>query len=221
MTQIVPPTAPVPDLPPQGWIRLVWSGEVDTYSVQPLLRTLRRAWEQEPVLLEVDLGGVTFLDCGGLRPLIQTHERLMDRMRLFDPSPAVTRLLGVLGLVDMFIIVGPIHAPSPAQQRSRSSDPGTPGPRTGAPLSAAAGLHLLQFERATIEQAKGLLMAVNGCDAPSAWEILRGHAKAYDVPVPVMAKRLVDHAPSAPPPASETAAEDVIAELARSAPPEG
>jgi len=221
VTQTLRRSFPSPDHPPQSWIRIVWSGEVDAHSVQPLLETLRRACEREPLVLEVDLGGVTFLDCAGLRPLEEAHERLLDRMRLFDPSPAVTRLLGVLGLMDMFIIVGPVHTTSPPEQLSSQSGPDARGQRTGAPLAAESGLRVSPDERATIEQAKGLLMAVNGCDAPSAWEILRGQAKTHDVGIRVMARMLVDHAPSGLNPASDTVAEDVLAELARSGPPAG
>lgn len=168
MTQSLRLTPPNPDLAPQSWIRLVWSGEVDAYSVQPLLAVLRTACEREPVMLEVDLGGVTFLDCAGLRPLVEAHARLLDRMRLFDPSPAVIRLLDVLGLLSMFIIVGPVHTTSRSEQPSRQPGPATRAQRTGAPPPAPSALHLSHDERVMIEQAKGLLMAVNGCDATSA-----------------------------------------------------
>lgn len=221
MTQILGTSPPSPDLPPQSWVRLVWSGEVDAYSVQPLLDVLRRAWEQEPVVLEVDLGGVTFLDSAGLGPLVEAHARMGDRMRLFDPSSAVTRLLDALGLLDSFVIVGPVHTTSLSEQRSWQVDPATGEQRTSVPPASASGLHLSLDERATIEQAKGLLMAVNGCDASSAWEMLRGHAEAHDVRIRVMARMLVDQAPSGLTPTSETIAQDVIAELARSGPPAG
>jgi len=205
---------------PDQWIRVVLSGDVDISSAQSLAATLTEAWEQEPLMLEVDLAGVTFLDGAGLGPLVAAHTRLPGRMRLFDPSPAVTRVLHLLGLGDMFVVVGPISATPASQERSRRA-----GPDGGAAMEAESadeqGLGLSPDDRVTIEQAKGLLMAVNECDAPSAWELLRGHARARDVRIRVMARMLVDHAPGGLPPASESVVDDVIAELARAGPPEG
>ncbi len=181
------------DPPGDRRIRLVWSGDIDAFTAPAFASSLRQAWEQDPLALEVDLSGVTFLDCAGLRPLVEAHARLLDRMWLVCPSPAVTRLLDILRLGDMFLVV----------------DADAAGPA----LVPSVG------DRTTIEQAKGLLMAVHGCDASEAWELLRGHATAYRVRIHVMAGLLVDHAPNGLPPTSVTVLEDVIAELARAGPP--
>jgi anti-anti-sigma factor len=183
-----------------AWIRLVWAGDIDAFSVRPLASSLRESLALDPQILEVDLAGVTFLDSSGLRPLVEAHTRLTHRVRLYDPAPAVTRLLRLLGLEDLFLVVGPI-------------------PAAAAPAPGELGLPLSTEDRVTIEQAKGLLMAVDGCDASAASEILRTHAKAHDVRIQVMARRLVAHAPGAAPQTSETVVEDVMAELARAGPP--
>ena len=180
----------------QPWSRLVWTGDLDATSAPPLAADLRRAWELDPLVLEVDLAGVTSMDTAGLRPLVEAHARLLDRLRLFDPPQAVTRVLALHGLEDMFLVVGPLPA-VPATEPLPLSDAG----------------------RVRIEQAKGLLMAVHGCDAPSAWTILRSHARAHAVRVDVMAGLLVDHAPGAMPPSSETVLDDVLAERARAGSP--
>lgn len=207
------------DPPPQGWIRLVWSGDVDAFSVAPLAADLRDAWASDPLVLEVDLAGVTFLDCAGLRPLVEAHARLLDRMRLFAPSSAVTRLLGVLGLDTMFLVVGPIDA-DVVPLRSRTTWAGSPvsGQDADAAEATAARLSSASRYRVTVEQATGLLMATHGCDAATAWRILREHADAHEVPVDVMAGMLVDRAPLVEPPTSRTVVEDVMAERARAGP---
>ena len=178
------------------WIRLVWAGDVDALSVRPLASSLREASALDPLVLEVDLSGVTSIDSSGVRPLVDAHARLLHRLRLFDPSPAVSRLLQVLGLHEMFVVVGPITAGSRAER---------------PPLSSS--------DWVTIEQAQGLLMAVHGCDASSAWRILCRHAETHDLPVHDMAGLLVAHAPGALPPTSEMVVDDVMAERARAGSP--
>lgn len=207
--------------PPQPWIRLVWSGDIDAFSVRPLASGLRDARELDPLILEVDLAGVTFMDSFGVRPLVETHARLPHRMRLFDPSPAVTRLLRILDLEDMFLVVGPIPARSAAKALTWQAVPDVGGQGADVLAAAESGLALSVSDRVTIEQAKGLLMAVHGCDASSAWELLRGHAKAHDVRIRVMAGMLVDNAPKAAHHTPETVMEDVMAERARAGPPAG
>lgn len=60
-----------------------------------------------------------------------------------------------------------------------------------APLGAGPGsspLPLLLGDRAVIEQAKGLLMAHDDCDASTAWALLCGHATANRLRIREMAQ---------------------------------
>ncbi len=127
----------------QTWIRLVWSGDIDAYSAPPLGAGLRQAWDLDPLVLEVDLTAVTFMDTAGLRPLVEAHARLLHRLRLFDPPHVVQRVLQLHGLEDMFQVVGP-RPVGPVSQ--------PPAPRSSD-------------ERVRAGRARGLLLAAHGCDA--------------------------------------------------------
>jgi anti-anti-sigma factor len=67
-----------------------------------LLRLLR---DQRPDLLDIDLSGVTFLDCTGLGALIAVRNAAIEaggQMRLSHPQPIVRRVLEVTGVLGMF-----------------------------------------------------------------------------------------------------------------------
>ena len=217
------------DTPPpavQRWTRVAWVGEIDGYSVEPLAWTVRDVCDHEVSLLEVDLSGVTFMDCAGLSPLVVAHARLLDRIRLFAPSPPVTRLLDALDLDRLFVVVGPLGAaPGPHAGPAEPSGPTADVDRGANDLVRAIPRSLT--DRATIEQAKGLLMGVHGCDAAAAWHLLRSTARTQGVRIRVMAKMLVDDATSGPYadpghperiPGPADDADDVRAEFARSGP---
>lgn len=73
------------------------SGDLDAASA-PYLRAALRQVCREGAWVDVDLSGITFLDCAGLRPLTEAHQLLDDRFAVIFPSPAVTRLYGLLRL---------------------------------------------------------------------------------------------------------------------------
>ena len=88
------PTASTPDD-----VLLVVSGEVDLATVPELRRRLGGAKTRTPELT-VDLSAVTFIDCAGLRPLLEARRRQRadgGRLVLRSPSWAVVRLLQFLG----------------------------------------------------------------------------------------------------------------------------
>ena len=220
------------DPPLRPWIRLLWSGDVDAYTVRPLAAELRDSWAVDPLVLEVDLAGVTFMDTAGIRPLVEAHAHLLHRMRLFDPAPAVTRLLELLGLYDMFIVVRPVPAGPSAQAEPHPAPdlvlpPGAAVVRGKRPLTPSVdgdGLPWAHVDHVVVEQAKGLLMATHGCDEVSAWDILCIQAETHGIPTHAMARLLVAHAPSAVPGPSHAGVErvdaaDVMAERARAGPP--
>jgi anti-anti-sigma factor len=80
------------------------TGDID-YAVSPKLRReLDRRSAQPPDQIVVDLSGVTFMDCSGLRPLLEVQERIGDRLRLENLPRQVSRLLQLTGLCTTFSI---------------------------------------------------------------------------------------------------------------------
>lgn len=85
---------------------VVWaSGDVDTNvagTLQDMMLSVMR--RQGPSLL-LDLSGVSFMDCAGLRALLLTQRRAGMRGRsvsLIAESPAVRRIIDLLGVRDLF-----------------------------------------------------------------------------------------------------------------------
>lgn len=197
MTTTSPPNLlPLPVASVHAWTRLAWVGDLDATAAESLTAALTPVWGAAGTMLEVDLAGVTSVDRDGLRPLVEAHGRLLDRMRLFAPSRPVTELLETLGLSQMFTVVGPWPCP-PAPDarafmdacRSVGEDPdgwGRDEPALPTPRSIS--------DRAIIEQAKGLIMGADGCTASAAWEVLRESARSHQVPIRVMARGLLAEA---------------------------
>ena len=101
---------------------LVVSGEVDLATVPELRRRLGGATTRAPELT-VDLSAVTFIDCAGLRPLLEARKRQRvdgGRLVLRSPSWAVVRLLRFTGLLAAFTVVDALsRAPGPVPARRR------------------------------------------------------------------------------------------------------
>jgi len=79
-------------------------GEQDLASAPELARALAEAAAHPGSQVRVDLQAVTFMDCAGIRPLLQAQETLGDRLCLWNPSPAVTRLLQLADLFGTFAV---------------------------------------------------------------------------------------------------------------------
>jgi anti-anti-sigma factor len=99
---------PAPDT-----VRVAAIGEVDMATAHvlrdALLRELR---EQAPAVLDVDLAGVTFLDCSGINALVAVRNVAVQaerHVRVTDPQPIVRWLLDLTGLLDA--LTGPIDRP--------------------------------------------------------------------------------------------------------------
>lgn len=81
------------------------SGEVDVCTEAPLQQALLRIIRERGARLMVDVSGVSFMDCAGLRALLMT--RRLAAMRggsvcLIAESPAVHRIIDLLGVRDVF-----------------------------------------------------------------------------------------------------------------------
>ena len=74
-------------------------GELDLASAPELERVLE-ALITGPLAVVVDLSGLTFVDCAGLRPIQRVVRQggSLARFRLSGPSPFVQRVLDLCGL---------------------------------------------------------------------------------------------------------------------------
>lgn len=82
------------------------SGEVDIASVDDFLSVGRRCLEDASAL-DIDLGGVTFIDSSGLGALVRLHREAGEagtRLTLVNVPGSVHRLFEITGLVDLFAL---------------------------------------------------------------------------------------------------------------------
>jgi anti-anti-sigma factor len=101
--------------PSAATARVAVVGEVDL-ATTPMLRErlLRVLLDQRPELLDVDLAGVTLLDCIGLGVLVAVRNaaiRAGGQMRVSHPQPIVRQVLEVTRLLGMF--TAPTNVPAP------------------------------------------------------------------------------------------------------------
>jgi anti-anti-sigma factor len=108
-----------------GWpspatARVTVVGEVDLATAHLLRdRLLNVLHEQAPAVLDVDLVGVTFLDCTGISALVAARNAAVHtggQMRVSHPQPIVRRVLDVTGLLG--VLTAPIDQPQPLPTRS-------------------------------------------------------------------------------------------------------
>lgn len=112
---------------------LTVSGELDIATADTLQSRTRRTLA-EGYDVVIDLAGVTFFDCSGLRALIVARHvaaQFGARLRLRAPSPAVERILQVTGVRDSFDVEpAPVADVHPlASPRSPLPPAPVPGPR--------------------------------------------------------------------------------------------
>ena len=102
---------------------VVVRGEQDLATASALTEALRRAGAHPGTQIRVELHAVTFMDCAGMRPLVEARESLGDRVCLWNPSPAVTRLLRLTGVLDTFkVILDPMEVAEYCGPLARSPD---------------------------------------------------------------------------------------------------
>lgn len=167
-------------------------GELDTFAADELRAHLRRLPDEAQGMLVVDLSAVTFLSCAALRILAEAQARLGSRLVLGGRSRSVTRLLDITGLTPFFAVL-PANGSGP-HERDGAAD--------GGPLRLSeAGSRTWTFSRTDVHRARGLLMAVHGCDADQAWNMLARAAARHDVPVGELVELLIrpDRGDGSPP----------------------
>jgi anti-sigma B factor antagonist len=77
-------------------------GELDSVTSEALTSAAQDAVDHGATELVLDLSGVEFMDSSGISALIST--RTIASITLRHPSPAVTRLVDITGLSDVFAI---------------------------------------------------------------------------------------------------------------------
>jgi anti-sigma B factor antagonist len=85
--------------------RIVVRGDLDAYRGDELRAVLEDHIGAGRRSIELDASGVTFMDSGGLRVIIEADERLREQgegLTLIDPSPQVIRLLRYTDLLGRF-----------------------------------------------------------------------------------------------------------------------
>ncbi|RSM47476.1 anti-sigma factor antagonist [Actinoplanes sp. ATCC 53533] len=128
---LVTPSAPLSiatSCPSPGTVRVAAVGDIDLSTADVLriglldaLSTLR------PRRIEVDLAGVTFLDCAGLTVLVvlgRAAARDGCRLRITNPRPIVRRVLDLTGLLDG-LTAGFRQAPLPTATADMTASAGT------------------------------------------------------------------------------------------------
>jgi anti-sigma B factor antagonist len=88
-----------------GTVIISASGEVDMVTAPRLEDAARRAIENAPTALVLDLGGVSFLSSAGLSVLVRTHKLAKEsqdgtELRIVATSPATLRPIQLMGLDD-------------------------------------------------------------------------------------------------------------------------
>lgn len=81
---------------------LTVAGELDISAAPELIAAVREACGTGFDLLVVDTGGVTFVDAAGLRGLLGGyHPAVVSAVRFRNASPAVVRLLDMVGMLHL------------------------------------------------------------------------------------------------------------------------
>lgn len=74
------------------------AGDLDVQSAPHLRAVLDEVCRLQPVRIEVDLGGITFFSCAGVRELLDTRRHCAADLAIVRPAPAVRRVMDTLGL---------------------------------------------------------------------------------------------------------------------------
>ena len=175
-----------PDSPRPPVLHL--AGELDIDTSAELITQLRdHASHHEGSVLVVDLSHVSFMDSSGLDPLAQAYDALAAADRLLvaqSLAPAVRRFFQLINTCRRVALVE-------QTLRDRSDRPGRlphQAPEVKSLSVLVRDLSDAVRDSAEIEQAKGLLMGVHGCDAEQAGMLLaliahRRHITVHDLAV--------------------------------------
>lgn len=144
-------------------------------------------------VVSIDLPAVSFMDCAGLRSLERESRWLGEQgreVRLLGVSAAVERLFTALENCGL----SPVHD---IEQRTEGNDDMEASAELivvvpGLKMTQAGSLRREQRDRALIQQAQGLLMAIHECDKDVAEAMLLEFSERHDVDVRSLAEGLVE-----------------------------
>ncbi len=91
-------------------VHVAATGELDIATAESLERELHAAEESDASMIVLDLSGLTFIDSTGLRLVLEVNDRCggeADRLRVIAGSPALERLLDIVGLRGRLPLVAP------------------------------------------------------------------------------------------------------------------
>src|SRR3954469_8571944 len=89
-----------------GCQTIVLRGELDAVSAPQVRRALQEAARSASRRVELDLRGLTFLDCAGLSSILEAVPALGQRLSIHPGPPRVQRVVAVLGLATTLPFVG-------------------------------------------------------------------------------------------------------------------
>lgn len=121
LSTVAPSTRLVIDArcPSPGTVRVAVVGEIDLSNSDTLRVRLRNVLSAPHLHhIEIDLAGVTFLDCSGITLLVvlaRAAARTGCRLQITDPQPVVRRVLDLTGLLDV-LTAGFDSAPLPTAE---------------------------------------------------------------------------------------------------------
>ena len=85
-------------------------GELDIATAERLEQELRTAQDSDAATIVLDLSGLSFMDSTGLRVVLDCNDRCGGdggRLRVIAGSPAVERLLDIVGLRERLPLIDP------------------------------------------------------------------------------------------------------------------
>jgi anti-anti-sigma factor len=193
--------------PPAATVLRV-AGDVDTFAAEGLREQLRHLADDPRGSVVVDLSDVTFMSCTALAVLAQAKAQLRTRLVLGGMSRVVARLLDLTGLRSFFPVLPADGAGAATDASDGAADGGPPG-------TSATQAGSWTFSRTDLHRARGLLMAIHGCDAEQAWNMLALAAARHGVQVGDVVELLITAGRDPDRPPSPAAADAALMVIAR------
>jgi len=166
------------------------AGHLQAHARPQLRQTLRSALGQCPERVLIDAAALISCDAAGLTVLVEA----------LDVGPELP--IGVSGLSPVYRRMLRVVATGHGQHIRTFSTlreatdyllavPGAARPDAETLLGEVRHLHRAMLTRSTIEQAKGVLMAVYGLDDEAAFSMLAWYSRSANVPLRELASRLL------------------------------